>query len=195
MLATVDESTYGEDDGNTADDDHPISWCSDYDGGRTWYTAMGHTQRVLLASANFRKHILGGLETAARDRRRRLRRPQRQAPPTASDFEKVTLDDNTQNPMELDVAQDGRVFYIERDGRAADLEARHAADGDRRHDPGHAAARRTACSASQLAPDFAHQQLGLPLLLAAAGHARARRSISRFKVNGDTLDLAPSRRS
>ena len=37
--------------------------------------------------------------------------------PVASDFQKVTLDDNTQNPMELDVAPDGRVFYIERDGR------------------------------------------------------------------------------
>ena len=37
--------------------------------------------------------------------------------PTAADFQKVTLDDNTQNPMELDVADDGRVFYIERDGR------------------------------------------------------------------------------
>ena len=37
--------------------------------------------------------------------------------PVAGDFQKVTLDDNTQNPMELDVANDGRVFYIERDGR------------------------------------------------------------------------------
>src|SRR3954462_13826547 len=37
--------------------------------------------------------------------------------PVASDFQKVVLDDNTQNPMELDVAPDGRVFYIERDGR------------------------------------------------------------------------------
>ncbi len=37
--------------------------------------------------------------------------------PGAGDFQKVTLDDNTQNPMELDIAPDGRVFYIERDGR------------------------------------------------------------------------------
>ena len=44
VLATVDESTYGEDDGNTTDDDHPISWCHAYDGGRSWYTGMGHTQ-------------------------------------------------------------------------------------------------------------------------------------------------------
>jgi hypothetical protein len=37
--------------------------------------------------------------------------------PAAGDFQKVTLDDNTSNPMELDIAPDGRVFYIERDGR------------------------------------------------------------------------------
>ena len=43
--------------------------------------------------------------------------------PVAADFQKVTLDENTQNPMELDVAPDGRVFYIERVGRADDLEA------------------------------------------------------------------------
>ena len=44
VLATVDESTYDEDDGNATDDDHPISWCQRYDGGRSWYTGMGHTQ-------------------------------------------------------------------------------------------------------------------------------------------------------
>jgi hypothetical protein len=40
-----------------------------------------------------------------------------QEPPAEGDFEKVTLDDNTANPMELDVAPDGRVFYIERSGQ------------------------------------------------------------------------------
>ena len=43
VLLTVDESTYEEDDGNTTDDDHPISWCQRYEGGRSWYTGMGHT--------------------------------------------------------------------------------------------------------------------------------------------------------
>ena len=66
VLATVDESTYGEDDGNSADDDHPISWCSDYDGGRIWYTGMGHTQ-ASFTEPNFLQHILGGLETASRN--------------------------------------------------------------------------------------------------------------------------------
>src|SRR3954462_3129515 len=44
LLATVDASTYAEDDGNTTDDDHPISWCHRCDGGRSWYTGMGHTR-------------------------------------------------------------------------------------------------------------------------------------------------------
>jgi cytochrome c len=61
----MDESTYNEADGSDGvDDDHPISWCKLYDGGRTWYTGMGHTEASYL-DANFMKHILGGLEVAA----------------------------------------------------------------------------------------------------------------------------------
>ena len=45
------------------DDDHPISWCHRYDGGRMWYTGMGHTEDSFL-EADFLKHILGGIETA-----------------------------------------------------------------------------------------------------------------------------------
>ena len=114
VLATVDESTYDEQDGNTVDDDHPIAWCSNFDGGRSWYTGMGHTA-ASFSEANFRTHLLGGLRTAAAvggdcgD--------ERDMPPTAADFEKVTLNDDTNAPMEIDIAQDGRVFYIELDGR------------------------------------------------------------------------------
>ena len=64
VLATVDESTYDEQDGNTIDDDHPVAWCSNFDGGRSWYTAMGHTQ-ASFTDAQFRAHLLGGLRTAA----------------------------------------------------------------------------------------------------------------------------------
>jgi cytochrome c len=64
VLLTMDETTYNESDGNTVDDDHPISWCKRYDGGRMWYTGMGHTEASFL-DANFMKHIQGGLEIAA----------------------------------------------------------------------------------------------------------------------------------
>jgi PKD repeat protein len=64
VLITLDESTYDEDDGNTTDDDHPISWCQRYEGGRSWYTGMGHTDQSF-SEADYLKHILGGIEVSA----------------------------------------------------------------------------------------------------------------------------------
>jgi PKD repeat protein len=65
VLLTLDESTYAEADGSDGvDDDHPISWCQNYDGGRMWYTGMGHTENSYLEPA-FLQHILGGLEVAS----------------------------------------------------------------------------------------------------------------------------------
>jgi hypothetical protein len=60
----MDESTYNEDDGNTTDDDHPISWCHRYDGGRAWYTGMGHTQ-ASYSEPGFQTHLETGIEVAA----------------------------------------------------------------------------------------------------------------------------------
>lgn len=39
VLATVQESDY---EGGTMGKDHPIAWCHAYDGGRAWYTGLGH---------------------------------------------------------------------------------------------------------------------------------------------------------
>jgi PKD repeat protein len=65
VLASLDESTYDEADGSDGvDDDHPISWCHKYDGGRAWYTGMGHTDDSYTETP-FLRHILGGIEEAA----------------------------------------------------------------------------------------------------------------------------------
>jgi cytochrome c len=64
VLARVDESTYDEQDGNGTDDDHPVTWCQRYDGGRSWYTAMGHTEESYTED-RFLEQVLGGLETTA----------------------------------------------------------------------------------------------------------------------------------
>jgi type 1 glutamine amidotransferase len=63
VLATVDEHSYRAGDA-TMGADHPIAWCQRYDGGRSVYTAMGHT------SASYREplfaaHLLGVIEMAA----------------------------------------------------------------------------------------------------------------------------------
>jgi PKD repeat protein len=44
--------------------DHPISWCHRFDGGRSWYTGMGHTQ-ASYSEAGFLSHILAGIKITA----------------------------------------------------------------------------------------------------------------------------------
>lgn len=63
VLARLDESTY--DAGATAmGDDHPIAWCHPYDGGRAFYTGLGHTT-ASYAEPEFLAHLLGGIEQVA----------------------------------------------------------------------------------------------------------------------------------
>ncbi|GAA2416109.1 hypothetical protein GCM10010420_52810 [Streptomyces glaucosporus] len=60
VLATLDESSYI---GGTMGEDHPISWCRTYRGGRAFYTGGGHT-RESYAEPAFRAHLLGGIRYA-----------------------------------------------------------------------------------------------------------------------------------
>jgi type 1 glutamine amidotransferase len=57
VLLKLDESTYT---GGTHGADHPISWCQEYDGGRAFFTAMGHTVESYQDSL-FLEHIRQGL--------------------------------------------------------------------------------------------------------------------------------------
>jgi uncharacterized protein len=61
VLARLDESTYS---GGTMGGDHPIIWCQQYRGGRSFYTGLGHTQESF-ADPLFRGVLLGGLRYAA----------------------------------------------------------------------------------------------------------------------------------
>ncbi|WP_198664554.1 ThuA domain-containing protein, partial [Jiangella endophytica] len=87
---------------------------SAYDGGRTFYTALGHSASHY-ADPGFRQHIGWAIEWAAGTTEADCGEP-REGIPTAAAFEKVALDDNTANPMKLDIADDGRVFYTELGG-------------------------------------------------------------------------------
>jgi type 1 glutamine amidotransferase len=61
VLARVDEPTYS---GGTMGAVHPISWQQVYDGGRAWYTGMGHSSCAFSERA-FLDHLLGGVVWAA----------------------------------------------------------------------------------------------------------------------------------
>jgi cytochrome c len=106
VLATLDESTYS---GGENGFDHPIAWCQKYDGGRAWYTALGHTEESY-SEPLFLKHILGGILFSAGVIEADC------GATIDSNFNKIILDDNTIDPMSLSVAPDGKVFYIQRAG-------------------------------------------------------------------------------
>lgn len=61
VLATVDESTYS---GGGMGRDHPIVWCHAFDGGQSWYTAIGHAAESY-ADPSFLSHLDGGIESVA----------------------------------------------------------------------------------------------------------------------------------
>ena len=63
VLITLDESTYNPGSGAMGAD-HPIAWCHNFEGGRSWYEAAGHTD-ASWSDPLFLEHILGGIEWTA----------------------------------------------------------------------------------------------------------------------------------
>jgi len=63
VLITLDENTedYGTQTNLKMGDIHPIAWYHDFDGGRSFYTALGHTDESF-SDPLVLNHILGALQ-------------------------------------------------------------------------------------------------------------------------------------
>ncbi len=114
-LVNIDETTYKE--GNMGNP-HPMSWYHEYDGGRAFYTAMGHTVESF-SEPLFLNHVWGGLKWVLDDGNpkpldysavRTLRMPEENR------FNKVTLVEGMNEPIELAILPSGNVLFIERHG-------------------------------------------------------------------------------
>jgi cytochrome c len=60
VLANLDEGSY---QGGANGSNHPIAWYHPYDGGRAFYTGMGHTEESY-TDPLYLKHLLGGITYA-----------------------------------------------------------------------------------------------------------------------------------
>lgn len=58
VLAKLEEKTY---EGGKNGDNHPIAWYRQFDGGRAFYTGLGHTDESYSEDL-FLQHILGGIK-------------------------------------------------------------------------------------------------------------------------------------
>ncbi|TDQ09441.1 ThuA domain-containing protein [Pedobacter metabolipauper] len=113
VIARLDESTY---EGGENDENHPIAWYHEFDGGRSFYTGGGHTDESF-SEPLFLKHLLGGIKYAIGTnitldplKSYAVKKPE------DNRFTKSILSNDLNEPMELAVAPDGRVFFIERAG-------------------------------------------------------------------------------
>ncbi len=60
VVLTIDDKSYI---GGSNPDYHPMSWYQEYDGGRTFYTAMGHTNETY-SEPLFLNHLWAGIQYA-----------------------------------------------------------------------------------------------------------------------------------
>src|SRR3954452_24950663 len=122
VLASVVEDPFGpQPQGNTLDGiaggtmgaSHPISFCKDFQGGRSFYTGLGNT--VASYDATLREHLKGAIAWAAG-----------QSDPNYSDCGatvlknyqqvKVTSQPNINEPIGIDQLPDGRILQTARRG-------------------------------------------------------------------------------
>lgn len=88
VLMTVDEKSY---EGGKNGDHHPMSWYHEYDGGRAFYTALGHTEESFSEDL-YLKHLLGGIEYAiGKNQILDYSKVTTQIPPDSDRFTKVPL--------------------------------------------------------------------------------------------------------
>ena len=107
--------------GGTMGFDHPVTWCKDFRGGRSFYTALGNTAAGF-SGTDFRSHLAGAIKWAAGH-----------SDPVYSDCgatvlanyqqTKVSGPPNLSEPIAFDLLPDGRVIQTDRRG------------GIRLHDP------------------------------------------------------------
>ena len=107
-LVEIDESSYT---GGTNGEHHPMSWYHDFEGGRAWYTNMGHTE-ASYTEPQFLRHILGGIKYAMGTGKIDFARSR----PEENRFTRVVLAEKLEEPVELAVLPGERILFVERRG-------------------------------------------------------------------------------
>jgi PKD repeat protein/type 1 glutamine amidotransferase len=123
VLATVVEDPFTEQlsglsldgiAGGTMGADHPVSWCKDYLGGRSFYTGLGNTSAGF-SDAAFRSHLGGAIQWAAGVADRVYSDC---GATVLANYQqtKVSAPPNLLEPIGFDVFPDGRVIQTTRGG-------------------------------------------------------------------------------
>jgi cytochrome c len=111
VVLKIDEKSYT---GGKNGDNHPISWYQEFDGGRSFYTAMGHTDETFSESL-FLNHLYAGIKyVSGGDTPKPI--DFSKARPEENRFTKVVLEEKLDEPVELTLLDKNRVLFIQRKG-------------------------------------------------------------------------------
>ena len=112
VILSLDEKSY---EGGNMNGKHPISWYHEYDGGKAFYTGLGHTDSSYIEKP-FLEHLLGGIQYAMDHKSLDYKKAYTIPMPEEDRFEKKVLISNLDEPMQLDIMKDGSVIIAERKG-------------------------------------------------------------------------------
>lgn len=114
VLITIDEKSY---EGGKNGDNHPMAWYHDYDGGRAFYTEMGHTDESY-SDPLYLQHILGGIQYAiGNNKALDYSKAKAQYPPDEDRFTKTSLiNGQFFEPTELTVLPNLDILITQRRG-------------------------------------------------------------------------------
>ncbi len=114
VLITVDEKTYG---GGKNGDNHPMAWYHDYDGGRAFYTNLGHTNESFTEEP-YLKHLLGGIQYAIGENKElNYSKAKTQLPPEENRFTKSQLAyGDFYEPTEMTILPNLDILVVQRRG-------------------------------------------------------------------------------
>lgn len=193
VVAKVDENTY---QGGEHNHDHPLSWYHEYDGGRAFYTALGHTNETF-ANPNFIKHLAGGLTYAVGLNHRNGFQPRldySKSRPEDNRFIKKTLVEKLDEPVKLAFFPNGDALIALRPGRfqRVDYQTGQLSDAGQL-DVGYDKFLELGLVGVAVDPDFANNQWIYAAFTVAKdenGKKQLVQRLARFKWNNQQVDAA-----
>ncbi|MGN8068339.1 ThuA domain-containing protein [Mucilaginibacter sp. SG564] len=114
VLVTIDESSYT---GGKRMGYHPMVWYHDFDGGRAFYTELGHTEETY-KDADYLKMLLGGIKYAIGDNKDlNYSKVKTQLPPDEDRFRKTQLSTGKfYEPTEMTILPNFDILVLQRRG-------------------------------------------------------------------------------
>ena len=113
VLISIDEKSY---QGGENGDKHPMAWYHNFDGGRVFYTELGHTNESF-SEPLYLKHILGGIQYTIGDNTADYSKARSVFAPDESQFTKTDLVKGTFfEPTEISVLPNLDVLVVQRRG-------------------------------------------------------------------------------